>query len=222
VARGVVFDLDGVLIDSEPVWLRVRRAVVAEFGGGWTDEADHRLLGMNTIEWARYLADDLGVQLPPERVAAVVIERMQAAYRRDVPVVDGGAGVVRTLHDDGFRLGLASSSPRPLIDAAVTALGLSDVFVATVSSDEVERGKPAPDVYLAAAERIGVPPQDCAAVEDSPNGIRSAVAAGMAVFAVPASPEGRAAAEDAGGDVRVVGGIRDVTPAAVREAGGQQ
>lgn len=213
MARAVVFDLDGVLIDSEPVWLRVRRGVVAEFGGTWTEDADHALLGMNTGEWARYLADELGVRLPAPRVAEIVIARMQAEYRRSLPVIDGAAQVVEALARDGLPLALASSSPRPLIEVAVAALGVSGAFGATVSSDEVARGKPAPDVYLAAAERIGVPPADCAAVEDSPNGIRSAAAAGMAVFAIPSSP-------DAGlpDGVRVVPDVRAVTPAAVRAA----
>lgn len=181
---GVVFDLDGVLVDSEPVWEEVRRAVVAEYGGTWLPDAQKRLMGMSTPEWARYLSEDLGVGLPPEEVAGIVVGRMRERYAEHVPWIPGGLEAVHRLAA-GFPLGLASSAARPLIDAALEYGGIAELFRVTVSSEEVPRGKPAPDVYLAAATGTGIDPAALAAVEDSSNGIRSAAAAGMSVIAVP-------------------------------------
>jgi len=184
VIEAVVFDLDGVLIDSEPVWEQVRREVVAEHGGRWAPDAQQRLMGMSTAEWARYLSEDLGVGLSPDAVAALVIERMAARYAGGLPLLPGAAETVRALAAR-WPLGLASSSPPELIGAVLDAAALRDCFAATVSADEVARGKPAPDIYLAAADRLGRPPRRCAAVEDSTNGLRSAAAAGLHVIAVP-------------------------------------
>ncbi|SDY39597.1 haloacid dehalogenase superfamily, subfamily IA, variant 3 with third motif having DD or ED/haloacid dehalogenase superfamily, subfamily IA, variant 1 with third motif having Dx(3-4)D or Dx(3-4)E [Micromonospora pattaloongensis] len=180
----VVFDLDGVLIDTEPVWEEVRRAYVAETGGTWLPEAQRRLMGMSTAEWSRYLGADLGVGRDPERVATEVIERMAGRYEQRLPLVPGAVDAVRRLAAR-FPLGLASSSPRRLIDRVLVVAGLADAFTVTLSTEQVAAGKPSPDVYLAAAERLGVPPSECAAVEDSSNGLRAAAAAGMAVIAMP-------------------------------------
>ena len=182
--EAVVFDLDGVLVDSEPVWEQVRRQVVAEHGGQWLPDAQRRLMGMSTGEWARYLSQDLGVGLPPPAVAATVIERMQARYREGVPLMPGAAGAVRRLAGR-WPLGLASSSPPTLIDAALDGAGLRECFTATLSTEQVSRGKPAPDIYLAVTDQLGFAPEACAAVEDSTNGLRSAAAAGLQVIAVP-------------------------------------
>ena len=182
--EAVVFDLDGVLVDSEPVWEQVRRQVVAEHGGHWLPDAQQRLMGMSTGEWARYLSQDLGVGLPPPAVAAAVIERMQARYREGVPLMPGAAEAVRRLAAR-WPLGLASSSPPVLIGAVLDGAGLRECFTATLSTEQVSRGKPAPDIYLAVTDLLGFPPQACAAVEDSTNGLRSAAAAGLQVIAVP-------------------------------------
>jgi HAD superfamily hydrolase (TIGR01509 family) len=182
--EAVVFDLDGVLVDSEPVWEQVRRQVVAEHGGHWLPDAQQRLMGMSTGEWARYLSQDLGVGLPPPAVAAAVIERMQARYREGVPLMPRAAGAVRRLAAR-WPLGLASSSPPVLIGAVLDGAGLRECFTATLSTEQVSRGKPAPDIYLAVTDLLGFPPQACAAVEDSTNGLRSAAAAGLQVIAVP-------------------------------------
>jgi HAD superfamily hydrolase (TIGR01509 family) len=182
--EAVVFDLDGVLVDSEPVWEQVRRQVVAEHGGQWLPDAQQRLMGMSTGEWARYLSQDLGVGLPPPAVAATVIERMQARYRQGVPLMPGAAAAVRRLAAR-WPLGLASSSPPVLIGAALDGAGLRECFTATLSTEQVSHGKPAPDIYLAVTERLGFAPEACAAVEDSTNGLRSAAAAGLQVIAVP-------------------------------------
>jgi HAD superfamily hydrolase (TIGR01509 family) len=184
--RAVIFDLDGVLIDSEPVWERVRRGYVAETGGRWQPDSQQRLMGMSTAEWARYLSAELGVPHPPERVATDVVERMARSYDDGLPLLPGAVDAVRRAADR-YPLGLASSSPRRLIDTVLAEAGLTQFFAVTMSTEEVPRGKPCPDVYLAVAATLGVPPGDCVAVEDSSNGLRSAHAAGMRVVAVPHS-----------------------------------
>ncbi|NRQ31509.1 HAD family phosphatase [Nonomuraea sp. NN258] len=179
-----VFDLDGVLVDSEPVWEEVRRAFVADHGGVWQPDTQSRLMGMSTGEWAAYL-HELGVRLTPDEIARGVIDQMAARYRdAGVPLLPGAQAAVRRLAAS-LPLGLASSSPRALIDVVLDATDLTSCFAATVSTEEVERGKPAPDGYLEAARRLGVDPKGCVAVEDSSNGLRSAHAAGMRVIAVP-------------------------------------
>jgi HAD superfamily hydrolase (TIGR01509 family) len=209
----VVFDLDGVLVDSEPVWERVRRQVVAEHGGRWLPDTQQRLMGMSTGEWARYLSDDLGVDLPPQAIAAAVIERMQAHYRDQVPLMPGAAGAVRRLATN-WPLGLASSSPPALIEVVLGTPGLRGHFRSVLSTEQVARGKPAPDVYLAAAAQLGFDPGRCAAVEDSANGLRSAAAAGFEVIAVPHPryPPDPAALQSAR---RVLTGLAELTPGVI-------
>jgi HAD superfamily hydrolase (TIGR01509 family) len=209
----VVFDLDGVLIDSEPVWEEVRRAYVAEHGGRWLPDAQRRLMGMSTAEWSRYLARDLGVNGPPELVAAEVLHRMAERYGRRPPLMDGAVAAVERLAER-WPLGLASSSSRKLIDLVLDASGLGGRFRATVSTEEVAHGKPAPDVYLEVAARLGADPRACVAVEDSSNGVRSAAAAGMRVIAIPAAryPLDDDAAPKA---AAILGGLDELTPATV-------
>jgi HAD superfamily hydrolase (TIGR01509 family) len=182
--QAVVFDMDGVLVDSEPVWERVRRSFVADHGGHWAADAQDALMGMSTAEWSAYLSADLGVGVAPETVAAMVITAMAEAYREHLPLLPGAVDAVREL---GARwpLAVASSSPRSLIETVLAAAGLRPAFAAVVSSEEVAAGKPAPDVYLAAAERLGFPGTACVAIEDSSNGLRAAAAAGCTVIAVP-------------------------------------
>jgi len=184
VIEAVVFDLDGVLIDSEPVWEQVRRGLVTERGGHWATDAQRRLMGMSTPEWARYLSEDLGVDLPPGEVAALVTERMAARYREHIPLLPGAVGAVRRLAAR-WPLGLASSAPAVLIETVLQAAGLRPDFQVTMSTEQVPHGKPAPDIYLAVAGHLGVEPSDAAAVEDSSNGLRSAAAAGLHVIAIP-------------------------------------
>jgi HAD superfamily hydrolase (TIGR01509 family) len=184
VIEAVVFDMDGVLIDSEPVWERVRRRFVADRGGRWAADAQDRLMGMSTAEWSAYLAFDLGVGLTPQQVAEQVVAAMAAEYSEHLPLLPGAVGAVRTLAER-WPLAVASSSPRALIETVLATAGLGSAFAAVVSSEEVARGKPAPDVYLAAADRLSAPPTSCAAVEDSSNGLRAAVAAGLTVIAIP-------------------------------------
>ena len=180
----VVFDLDGVLIQSEEVWDAVRETYVRERGGRYDDVVQRAMMGMSSTEWSAYLHDEAGVPDEPAQINAEVVRRMLAAYREHLPLVPGSVDAVQRLADR-FPLGLASSSNRELIDTVLEVAGLAPFFRATVSSEEVARGKPAPDVYLEAARRLGVEPTRCAAVEDSHGGIRSAKAAGMRVVAIP-------------------------------------
>lgn len=180
----VVFDLDGVLIDSEPIWDRVRRDYVEAAGGTWREDSQEVMMGMSTQEWSAYLSRDLGVGRPPGEVASAVIAGVAAVYGEQPPLFPGAVAVVRSLAG-AYLLGLASSSPRDLIGIVLRAAGLASTFWATVSTEEMARGKPAPDVYLEAARRLGVEAARCAAVEDSANGLRAAAAAGMRVVAIP-------------------------------------
>ena len=182
--EAVIFDLDGVLVDSEHVWDEVREELARERGGRWHDRAQADMMGMSSVEWSRYMHEVIGLAERPEEIDAEVVRRMQARYAEELPLVEGGVEAVRRLAAD-FRLGLASSSNRPIIDTVLEAAGIAALFEATVSSEEVERGKPAPDVYLETARRLGIAPESCAAIEDSANGIRSAHAAGMCVLAIP-------------------------------------
>jgi HAD superfamily hydrolase (TIGR01509 family) len=184
VIKALVFDLDGVLVDSEPVWEQVRRGLVAERGGHWAPDAQRRIMGMSTPEWARYLSADLGVGLPPDQVATLVVDRMAARYRERVPLMDGAVDAVHRMAAR-WPLAVASSAPATLIETVLRSAGLRSCFTVVMSTEQVAHGKPAPDIYLAVTAALGCPPPDCAAVEDSANGLRSAAAAGLRVIAIP-------------------------------------
>ena len=182
--RAVVFDLDGVLIASEEVWDAVRERYVCGRGGRYDADVQRAMMGMSAPEWSRFLHEDAGVPDEPEAINRDVVELMLEAYRRELPLLPGAVDAVRRVAE-AFPLALASSSNRAIFEEVLELAGLTDWFRATVSSEEVERGKPAPDVYLEAARRLGVAPSSCAAVEDSHAGIRSASSAGMRVIAIP-------------------------------------
>ena len=207
--EAVVFDLDGVLVDSEPVWEHVRRGLVEGYGGRWADDAQQRLMGMSTHEWARYLSEDLGIGLPPDQVARLVVRAMAGQYQHHLPLLPGAVDAVRRMAER-WPLGLASSSPPALIHAVLTTAGIAPLFKATVSTEDVAEGKPAPDVYLTVASRLGVAPGTAAAVEDSSNGLRSAAAAGLHVIAVP-RPEYPPAADALAQAQAVLGGLDELT-----------
>ena len=183
--EAVIFDMDGVLVDTEHLWDEVREELTGEWGGRYTPEAQQAMMGMSSREWSRYLHDVVGLREPPDVINGEVVRRMLARYEADLPVVPGAVDAVRALASAGYRLAVASSSNRELIDTVLRRLGLTELFEVTVSSEEVARGKPAPDVYLEAARRLRVEPGRCAAVEDSASGIRAAHAAGMRVIAYP-------------------------------------
>jgi HAD superfamily hydrolase (TIGR01509 family) len=180
----IVLDLDGVVVDTEEVWDRERRAYVAAHGGTWTEEATRAMQGMSSAEWARYLRDELGADGDPQDISRAVAAGVVDEVRRHLPLLPNAVEAVHALAD-AYPLGLASSANREVIDAVLDGAGLTDRFAATVSSEEVARGKPAPDVYLEAARRMDVDAATTAAVEDSSNGLRSAHAAGMVVIATP-------------------------------------
>jgi len=184
VIEAVVFDLDGVLLQSEEVWDAVRESYVRERGGRYDEEVQRAMMGMSAPEWSRFLHEKAGVPQEPGTINREVVERMLEEYRRELPLLPGAEEAVRRAAA-ALPLGLASSSNREIFDAVLDLAGLTDCFRATVSSEEVARGKPAPDVYLEAVRRLGVPPGRCAAVEDSHAGIRSAKSAGMRVVAIP-------------------------------------
>jgi HAD superfamily hydrolase (TIGR01509 family) len=180
----VVFDLDGVLVDSEQVWDDIRETLARERGGRWHDGAQRDMMGMSAPEWSRYMHDVIGLAESPEEINAEVVRRLLGRYAEELPLLPGAVHAVERLALR-WPLGLASSSNREVIDAVLRAAGVEACFRVTVSSEEVARGKPAPDVYLEAARRLGADPARCAAVEDSLNGIRSAHAAGMRVVSIP-------------------------------------
>jgi HAD superfamily hydrolase (TIGR01509 family) len=212
----VVFDLDGVLIDSEPVWEEIRHGLVDERGGRWPADAQARLMGMSTAEWSRYLSDELRVGMPPDQAAAVVIDRVADRYAVELPLMPGADAALRRLAAR-WPLGLASSSPRRLIDSVLETAGWDALFLATVSTEEVAKGKPAPDVYQAVAGQLGQPAAACAAVEDSSNGLRSAAAAGMLVIAIP-HPRYPPQPDAIGPAARVLTSLAELTPAAIEQA----
>jgi len=212
--EAVVFDMDGVIVDSEQVWDDVRERLAKERGGRWHDRAQADMMGMSSPEWSAYMHDVIGLEESPEEINAEVVRRMLERYRDELPLLDGATDAVRRLAGE-FRLAVASSSNRPLIDAVLATAGIAGLFDVTVSSEEVAAGKPAPDVYLEAARRLGVEPAAAAAVEDSSNGIRAAHAAGMRVLAIPNAHYPPAEDVLALADV-VLASPAELTPEAVR------
>jgi len=213
VSEAVVLDLDGVLLDSEQVWDEARRQLADELGGRWHERAQRDMMGMSSLEWSRYMHDELGIDLPPEEISDEVVRRLTQLYRERLPLLPGAREAVERLAQR-WPLGLASSSNRPLIELVLELAGIAGHFRAVVSSEEVARGKPAPDVYLEAARRLGADPLRAAAVEDSENGILAAKAAGMRVVAIPNRlfPPGEEALAKA--DV-VLDSLDELTPEAI-------
>jgi HAD superfamily hydrolase (TIGR01509 family) len=214
---GVIFDLDGVIVDSEIWWHDVRVEWAASIGRSWTEEDTRAVMGANSRGWARIMRERLGLSpdLEPE-ILDDVVRRMIARYANGAPVIPGAIeAVARVAHR--YPVAIASSAHRAVIDAALHATGLASTIPVVVSSDEVDHGKPAPDVYLEAARRMGEAPARCLVVEDSLNGVRAAVGAGMTVVLVPnqSIPPAPGAAELA--DV-VLPRLADLDPGRVRIA----
>jgi HAD superfamily hydrolase (TIGR01509 family) len=184
MVEAVIFDLDGVLLDSEQLWNKAKEALVRAAGGRWRDDAPQAMMGMSSLEWSAYLRDTLGVARDVAEINREVVARMEELYRTKLPLLPGAVEAVRALQDH-WPLALASSSNREIIDLALELARIADAFSVTISSEEVARGKPAPDVYLEACRRLDVRPNRCVAVEDSSNGLRAAARAGMTVIAVP-------------------------------------
>jgi HAD superfamily hydrolase (TIGR01509 family) len=215
--EAIVFDMDGVIVESEHLWDDVRRGLAGDHDRPWPDDATRAMQGMSTPEWARYLSDEVGIALPPQQLADEVLKRMADMYSADLPLIPGAVQTVRLLAQH-WPLALASSSSRSLIDVVLDTAGIADSFVITVSTEEVDAGKPSPVVYQRVTQLLGVNPERTVAIEDSSNGLRSAKAAGMLLIGVPNRdypPEQQALdLADA-----VVAYIAEVTPGLVRTLG---
>ena len=213
--KAVVFDLDGVLVDTESVWAEVREQLALESGGRWTASSQRDMMGMSSPEWSRYMHDQLGVPLAPATISRQVVEGLESRLREHVPLLPCARETVAALAAS-WPLAIASSANRPVIDLVLELTGLDALFRATISSEEVPRGKPAPDVYLEAARRLRADPTSCAAIEDSANGLRAAAAAGMRVIAIPnrefpPDPEALGLADE------VLGSLAELGPDQVRD-----
>jgi len=182
--KGFIFDMDGLLVDSEPVWDKARAELADRYGKIWTTEDHHNVMGVSTQEWTTYMIDHFGATMPPAEMQKLVIDEMVAMYNEQIPFFPGAVELVQTVAAN-YPTGLASGSPRQLIDIVTDYAGFDGCFQVIFSADEVGKGKPAPDVYLATAERMGIDPTKCACIEDSGFGILSGKAAGMLVIAVP-------------------------------------
>jgi HAD superfamily hydrolase (TIGR01509 family) len=220
VISAVIFDLDGVLMDSEQLWDRARRETVEEHDGHWPPGATEAMQGMSSTEWSAYLREKAGLDLSSDQIVESVLDKLFGYYRQDLPLMPGADSAVRRIADR-WPVGLASSSNREIIDLVLELSSMSRLFAVTVSSEEVARGKPAPDVYLEAARRLRVEPSRCAAVEDSANGIQSALSAGMSVIALPnphypPGPDALAQAD------LVLPGLDQLIPEAIIRAGANQ
>lgn len=176
--------MDGVIVESEELWDKARESLVKETGGRWGANSQQAMMGMASHEWSVYVRDELQVPMSAEDISREVVGRLEALYREDLPLIEGAAEAVRAAAEL-WPIAIASSSNRELIDLIADLAGIADVLTTTVSSEEAGRGKPAPDVFLATAEKLGVDPANCVVIEDSSNGIRAGVAAGMKVIAIP-------------------------------------
>jgi HAD superfamily hydrolase (TIGR01509 family) len=212
----VVFDLDGVLVDSDHIWHEVREGLARERGGTWTEQSEPAMSGMSSTEWSRYMHEVVGISDSPAAINDEVVSRMRTRYAEELPLIEGAVDAVLRLAGS-FRLAVASSANRELIEAVIEEAGLARCFDASVSSEEVARGKPSPNVFLEAASRLGAAPRSCAAIEDSANGIRAAHAAGMRVIAIPNRRYPPAADAVALADV-TLDSIAALTPAVVAGA----
>jgi HAD superfamily hydrolase (TIGR01509 family) len=219
LATAVIFDLDGVLLDSEQRWNEAKHELVRDVGGHWREDAPVVMMGMSSPEWSAYMRDELGVPLAPDEISRDVVRRMEDGYRAALPLLPGAEEAVRALAAR-WPLGLASSSNREIIDLVLELAPFGDSFAVTVSSEEVARGKPAPDVYLRAAAELAAEPAACVAIEDSANGLRAAAAAGLAVIAVP-NPHYPPSDDALALAVATVANVGEVTPVLIEDVRGR-
>jgi HAD superfamily hydrolase (TIGR01509 family) len=216
--ESVIFDLDGVIVDSEIWWDEVRRDFARDHGRVWTLEDRHAVMGANSRQWSATMRERLGLDLDAAEIERAVVDGVVDRYRREgPPAIPGAVDAVRRIAGR-WPSALASSSHRRVIDAALAATGLGAVFRAIVSSDEVAHGKPEPDVFLEAARRLGADPASTLVVEDSLNGVRAAQAAGMTTVLVPNASVPPAPGSEDHADL-VVERLADLDPAAVRPRG---
>ena len=180
----VLWDMDGTLVDTEPYWIAAEHEIVEEHGGTWSDEFAHQLVGNDLLVSATFIKDNSAVEWEPERIIDELLLRVIARVREHVPWRPGARELLEALRAQGVPSALVTMSWRSLADAVLDALP-EGTFAVVVTGDEVSHGKPHPEPYRAAARQLGVSPQDCVAIEDSPTGVRSAVAAGVPTLAVP-------------------------------------
>jgi HAD superfamily hydrolase (TIGR01509 family) len=210
----VIFDLDGVIVDSEIWWDEVRIRFAKEHGRSWTEDDRRAVMGANSRQWSATMRERLRLDLDERAIEVAIVDGVVARFEAEgAPTIEGAVEAVRRIAA-GWPVAVASSAHRAVIDAALGATGLEAVFGVVVSSDEVERGKPEPDVYLEAARRLGIAPERCLVVEDSLNGVRAARSAGMTVVLVPnlSVPPAAGTAELA--DVEL-GSLAELDPAAI-------
>jgi len=181
----VIFDLDGVIVDSEIWWDEVRSAFAAARGRTWTTDDRAAVMGANSRGWSRIMRERLGLDLADEAIETAIVDGVVARFETDgAPRIDGAVEAVRRIAASR-PVAIASSAHRRVIDAALDATGLAGTFDVVLSSDDVPHGKPAPDVYLEVARLMGVEPARALVVEDSRNGVLAGKAAGMTVVLVP-------------------------------------
>ncbi|WP_344189451.1 HAD family hydrolase [Pedococcus aerophilus] len=180
----VFWDMDGTLVDTEPYWITAEHAIVEEAGGVWNDEYAHQLVGNDLMVSAEFIRDNSPVELDPVEIVEELLRRVVVQVREHVPWRPGAVELLEALGAAGVPNALVTMSWRSLADSVVSSLP-EGTFAAVITGDEVEHGKPHPEPYLAAARALGVEVADCVAIEDSPTGVRSAVAAGVPTIAVP-------------------------------------
>jgi len=182
--RAIIFDLDGLLIDSEGSWNAIRNQIFSEYGKPWTNADQKAVMGVNTQEWANYMLRRLGSDLDSQQLAQMVVDRLSALYQKEIPFLPGAKEAIR-IAGKQYPLGLASGSHHSLLNIVTSHPDLTGKFQAVVSADDVQSGKPSPDIYIETARKMGVSPENCLCLEDSGNGIRAGKAAGMKVIAIP-------------------------------------
>jgi HAD superfamily hydrolase (TIGR01509 family) len=213
--EAVIFDLDGVIVDSEIWWDEVRRDFAREHGRDWTLDDRHAVMGANSRQWSATMRERLGLDLDAAEIERAIVDGVVDRYRRaGPPAIPGAVDAVRRI-GSRWPAALASSSHRRVIDAALAATDLATAFRAIVSSDEVAHGKPEPDVFLEAARRLGADPATTLVVEDSLNGVRAARAAGMTTVLVPNASVPPAAGSEDHADL-IVERLADLDPGAVQ------
>jgi HAD superfamily hydrolase (TIGR01509 family) len=180
----VLFDMDGTLVDTEPYWMSAEWALVEQFGGAWSDEHAHALVGNALLTSAEYMREHAGVDLEPEVIVEWMLDRVVADAERAMPWRPGARELLDELRIAGVPTALVTMSYDRLAQTMVDQLP-PGTFQTIVTGDMVVDGKPHPEAYLTAAERLGVDPTTCIAIEDSPTGVASAEAAGCIVIAIP-------------------------------------